>query len=516
MEELVGKKKEDYRDQLFKIFNDYIVSGEKLSEFIKFRNSFNMMDYSFKNQLLLMAQSKKTSCTPYFATMKQWNERGNKVNIGSRAYQVVTPISNFTVDTKKKDKQEILENLDKVVKENENKCEYNNLFTKIFFNFLTYKKDEREKIYKSLEKYGIKLNQEQTYRPRPILFSIDQTNMPEKERASLIQRYDVKEYNPEEGKKVYGILKSVAHRLDINVVEDNEEAQYSGYLNLKDQKIYVIDSAPIESKCSILAHELGHYIIQKNIDGFNKKYMTNKANYEIQAELFSALFTSQYDILRKDIQVEKNGKTINQKEMCNEFSSHYINGYLNSLKSTINYEFLLKGKDIDIDKVELLAKKYFYHDFEICDLAIQALNKTISAIKENKTELIDEAVNNLKNFKTKEILINFDKEDVYIKNTNIVNDLSIFPTSQEQVKQKEDLDLFNKYKEYQAEKQNILDQWADNAHNGVLISDGLYDHYTNIIKNCDENIERIEKEHPEFKEQFDNEKTSKKNNGMEM
>ncbi len=502
MEELVGKKKEDYRDQLFKIFNEYIVSGEKLAEFIKFRNSFNMADYSFKNQLLLMVQSKMSSCTPFFATMKQWNERGNKVNIGSKAYQVVTPINMFTVNTKNKDKQQILKDLDAVVKENKGKCDYTNMFVKIFFNYLSYKKDDREAVNKSLKEHNIELLPGKTFRPRPILFSIDQTNMPEKERAALIQRYDTKEYNPEEGKKVYEILKDVANRLDISVVEDNEEAQYSGYLNLRDKKIYVIDSAPIESKCSILAHELGHYITQKNIDNFNSKYVLDKSNYEIQAELFSALFSSQYDILRKDIEVEKNGEVHLEKELANEFSTRYISGYLDSLKSSIKREFKLKSKKITNDKIDLLAKKYFYYDFEICDLAIQALNKTISVIKDNKTELIDESINNLRNFKAKEILINFDKEEVYTKNTNVVNDLSIFPSSQDQIDVENTEKLFQDYTEYQLEKENTLKQWQNSAQNGILISEDLYDHYTNVIKNCDDNINDIELHHPEFKERF--------------
>lgn len=107
------------------------------------------------------------------------------------------------------------------------------------------------------------------YIPLLLKYSIDQTDFPEEDRADYIKRFDTKDYNPEEGKKIYTQLQGVANGLGLNVVEDNENHAYTGYASwIHNNMIYILNTMPIESKVKVLSHKLGHFVLQKNIKDF--------------------------------------------------------------------------------------------------------------------------------------------------------------------------------------------------------------------------------------------------------
>ena len=60
-----------------------------------------------------------------------------------------------------------------------------------------------------------------------------------------------------------------------------------------------------------------------------------------------------------------------------------------------------------------MKTKVFYNDFEIVDKYSKKLINVLDALKENNQEKIDEFFNDLKELYTKDIYINFTKDDVY-------------------------------------------------------------------------------------------------------
>lgn len=414
------------KEKLYSYFNNLIHNNSKIDfmEFLLWRKKFKMYNYTWNNQMLLTSQAEDKNLTPVFATIKEWNEKENcAVAKGEKANVIIMP-KLYNLYTVSKDK----------VSKDENGRVYG---VKVFDNgnnyyFSAENKSDYFKLKKLAEEKKINKKEFFRYELVPNQFSIDQTNLPEDKRIDYLKRFETKDINPEAGEELLNNLLKVADMFNIEVIFDNEHKAHTGYLTSDNSKIYVYEEAPVESKAAILAHELGHYVMQSKIKYFILKYETSKDNYEIQAELFSKLICSYYDILGK-----------------NEFADNYISDYLDNLKSmpelclyssyanasypldreelkekvsscknkeelkSVVEEFNNQIKEYVRDKVGAMKAKVFYNDFEIVDKYSKKMVNLLNALKENNQEKIDESFNDLKNLNTKDIYIDFAKDDVY-------------------------------------------------------------------------------------------------------
>ena len=415
------------KEELYNYFDGLIHNKNNidLTEFLKWRQKFKMYNYTWNNQMILVSQAEKKNITPVFGTIKEWNEKENcLVAKGEKANVIIMP---KLYKLYKVNKEKVTKDI--------NDCVYGvkvlDYNTNSYY-FSAKNKSDYFKLQKLADEKKIDKQEFYRYELVPNQFSIDQTNLPEEKRIDYLKRFETKDINPEAGKELLNNLLKVADMFNIEVIFDNEHKSHTGYLTGDNAKIYVYEEAPVESQASILAHELGHYILQSKINGFNSKYAKSKENYEIQAELFSKLICSYYNILGK-----------------NEFSDKYIAGYLEQLKynpdlcmysSYLNSNFPFDKEELKEKisrcedkkelqtivnqlndqkreyvktKVENMKTKIFYNDFEIVDKYSKKIINLLNALKENNQENIDESFNDLKNLNKKDIYINFSKDDVY-------------------------------------------------------------------------------------------------------
>ncbi len=437
------------QSDIFEIL-DNMYDNDLFKEFIEWRSKYKMYNYTNNNQLLLYAQARVRNLTPVFKTLLQWNQeypygketkKGVRVKEGERACLIIKPRDEkyLVIDKKMMDKWTELKLhdpefskyfKDRIVQASDDNAKYNNYYDehnsankdKMSVWLRSNKKNEKiiSQIYKKVVSEGIGVVATgKKFNKSGELFSIDQTDYPEEKRANYIKRFDIEEYNPVEGEKVYKNLTTIANKLGINVVEGNDQHAHSGYIQIQTGKIYILNTMPVESKVGVLAHELGHYILQKNINNFAYKYENDNSNYEIQAELFSNLFCSNYDILQKDkLDAEgnkicdENGKTIKERSW---WSNRYLSSYLRELKKTLR--ITKRGSLIDeynktmedatteeIDKkveegIKDMAKKMFFMDFNACDKASFLLKKSVSALEEGNEADLKKCLEDMQNYK---------------------------------------------------------------------------------------------------------------------
>lgn len=483
------------KEELYNYFDGLIHNKNNidLTEFLKWRQKFKMYNYTWNNQMILVSQAEKKNITPVFGTIKEWNEKENcLVAKGEKANVIIMP---KLYKLYKVNKEKVTKDI--------NDCVYGvkvlDYNTNSYY-FSAQNKSDYFKLQKLADEKKIDKQEFYRYELVPNQFSIDQTNLPEEKRVDYLKRFETKDINPEAGKELLNNLLKVADMFNIEVIFDNEHKSHTGYLTGDNAKIYVYEEAPVESQASILAHELGHYILQSKINGFNSKYAKSKENYEIQAELFSKLICSYYNILGK-----------------NEFSDKYIAGYLEQLKYNpdlcmycvyINNNFSFdkealsekiasckndkqiehvvedlnnEKRDYVKSKVESMKTKVFYNDFEIVDKYSKKLINVLDVLKENNQEKIDESFNDLKELNTKDIYINFTKDDVYSSENRKEK------TGYEEASEIKDYKNFYVKESYSVDKDKITDYLNKNE-----------------LKNEDDFLKFIEKENNKNKMVFKN------------
>lgn len=422
--------------EMFDILNN-LYERDKIQDFLRWRDQFKMFDFTFTNQCLLFGQANSRQLTPIFQTVKQWyNTKTPSMDhiVISKTNGVAEPLPCEIIkpcvcpflSIKGKEKLEEFNKFklcdpdfskyfkDKIVRSSmpykaKNGEEY------IFFNIWDrygLKNDPKYKwgyglvaalIEKCVEMKIGKKESKIEYFKRREMYSIDQTDFPEEDRADYIKRFDTKDYNPEEGKKIYTQLQAVANGLGLNVVEDNENHAYIGYASwIHNNMIYILNTMPIESKVKVLSHELGHFVLQKNIKDFESKYSRDRSIYEIQAELFASLFTSYFDILNKD-EIDENGE---KHKTYSDFSHFYISGYMKSLKKSLslvendsNFKNLHELTQAECDEIRSNAvKDLFFKQFDICDRASKLLINACEAVETSDSEKFLDNIKKLESF----------------------------------------------------------------------------------------------------------------------
>lgn len=368
------------------------------------------------------------SLTPIFKTLIEWNKEKvgeNKKSVfvkkGEIPSVIVSPVTNtFLFILKEKyeewnnfklfDKEYSSYFKNKIVSSSDDDKYLNKAYEKndgkfVFLDVRNYK--DKKLVYQIMNeainrKIGVKKSAT-TFRKIRNQFSIDQTDYPEELRAEYIKRFDTKDYNPEEGKKIYTQLQAVANGLGLNVVEDNENHAYIGYASwIHNNMIYILNTMPIESKVKVLSHELGHFVLQKNIKDFESKYSRDRSIYEIQAELFASLFTSYFDILNKD-EIDENGE---KHKTYSDFSHFYISGYMKSLKKSLslvendsNFKNLHELTQAECDEIRSNAvKDLFFKQFDVCDRASKLLINACEAVETSDSEKFLDNIKKLESF----------------------------------------------------------------------------------------------------------------------
>lgn len=90
-------------------------------------------------------------------------------------------------------------------------------------------------------------------------------------------------------------LRAVAKHLDLEIMEDKFEDALAGVL-LRDEKVIAVNTAHSEARKNFsIAHEIGHYVLHKNLNEFfdgvyKREKIENTANnvFEMQANEFAA------------------------------------------------------------------------------------------------------------------------------------------------------------------------------------------------------------------------------------
>lgn len=253
-------------------------------EFLKFCAGFKSSAYSTRNTIMLVCQAKAMEVLPVFGTYNEWREKcGVAVRRGEAAMTICVPrpIDGYIAkDSKGQD------------------C----FIRKAYLN-AEQQREYEEKVKSGEAKSHTILN----FTFKPSIFSLSQTTMKEQDRVKYLQRYN--EYNTEGDNNVlYSKLRAIAQGLNLEVIEQPITDERLGWIDYRDNKLVVKADMPINSKCSVYVHEIGHKLLHGSA---HDRSQLSRADREIQAELTSRLL------------MEKVGLNSSL-----EFQNRYISDYL--------------------------------------------------------------------------------------------------------------------------------------------------------------------------------------------
>lgn len=278
-------------------------------EFIEFIASFRSSRYSQRNQLLLYIQATEQGFLPVFGTFDEWKNKGTSIKGGEKGLTICKPIiGDVYYEKVDEDGTEVKHKYYKW------KC------SKEFIDKLEQRVAAGDKnVQKTQEVTGF------TYIDS--VFSMSQTTMQEQDRIEYLQRYNAKNTS-EENAELYNKLIAIASALGRTVEERDIKDESLGWVEREGNKIVLKKDMPTDSKCSVLAHEIGHTLLHIRND-----VAEGKAQKEVQAQLFSHLA-----MLKLGIDAEK------------QFSLQYINSYLKAgVKSAPMFD--VDGKELSPGQV---------------------------------------------------------------------------------------------------------------------------------------------------------------------
>lgn len=261
--------------------NIQLQEAEERQNFYKFCAGFRYNSYSVNNTILLYGQAKERKLYPVFGTFNEWSEK-HKTSIrrGEKGLTICFP----------------------------HEIEYyryleNGKMKNVLKNDLS--KEEQQRYDERVKAGEVEKKKAMKFFFGDKLFSLTQTNMSETERAAYIQRYNA--YNTsDENKAVLDKLIVIAKACGINYEEKSIQDESLGWITRSGSTLVVKEDMPVDSKVSVLAHELGHYMLHTR-----DKSEVSRMNEELQAQLFSHVAME-----RLGIDSEK------------QFSLKYISGYL--------------------------------------------------------------------------------------------------------------------------------------------------------------------------------------------
>lgn len=259
-------------------------------EFISFLGGFRSSRYSLRNQFLLYVQSVQQGLLPVFGTFDEWRERNTSVKNGEKGLTICRPLFSevyYTGELIPSPSGEMVP--ERLVK-------------------FALSKEKIEELEAGVKEGTVRKETELTsFIYTDSVFSMSQTQMQEQDRIEYLQRYNAINTS-EENAELYSKLIAISTALGRNVEERDIQDESLGWVERIGNTTVIKKDMPIDSKCSVLAHEIGHTLLHiKNATA------EGKAQKEVQAQLFSHLV-----MLKLGIDAEK------------QFSLHYINSYLKS------------------------------------------------------------------------------------------------------------------------------------------------------------------------------------------
>lgn len=287
--ELGNYNAEELQKYLSKELEERALKDDKAyKEFIEFISSFRSCRYSQRNQLLLYIQAAEQGFLPVFGTFDEWKSKETSIKSGEHGLTICKPIIGdvYTVSRVNEDGKEVKE---RYVKWKCNKDFIDDLEQRIAAGDKNVKKEKEVTGFTYIDS----------------VFSMSQTTMQEQDRIEYLQRYNATNTS-DENVELYGKLVDIAAALGRNVEEIDIKDESLGWVERIGDKIAIKKDMPVDSKCSVLTHEIGHTILHIRND-----VAEGKAQKEVQAQLFSHLA-----MLKLGIDAEK------------QFSLHYINSYL--------------------------------------------------------------------------------------------------------------------------------------------------------------------------------------------
>lgn len=402
--ELGNYKAEELQKYIAKeLEENALKTNDQRLKFMEFLGSFSSSRYSAGNQLLLYIQASREQYTKVFGTFDEWRDKGTSIKKGEKAMTICRPIftdtyvekllgEGHTYETRHfkymLPKKEI-ERLELAVKAGRARKEYllsSFTFIDSAFSISQTTMEESDKI-EYLQRYNAKNTSEENVDLYKKLVNISEAIGRKVEERDFqnssigwVERYEGINILPDapedariqiraktqeivllEGKR--GKLSNEEYKLKIAKIE-NKYKRFSKWT--EGAKIVIKKDMPIDSKVSVLAHEIGHKILHiQNYDG------GSKSQHEVQAQLFSHLA-----MLKLGIDAEK------------QFSLSYINGWLNQGEKNTPMldkegKVLSRGETLQLNLMTVIP-------------AVDALMQTVG----EKMQPIDkESLKNLQNYK---------------------------------------------------------------------------------------------------------------------
>lgn len=315
-------------------------------EFLQFVSTFRSRQYSMRNQMLLYVQASEQGFLPVFGTFDEWKQKGTSIKSGEHGLTICRPVFG-----------EVYYEKFETVGGKEHELRY--------YKWRTEKNkiDDLEKRIAEGDSTVRKVNEITTFIYTDSSFSLSQTTMPEQDRIEYLQRYNA-ENTSEENTELYAKLTEIAKVLGRNVVEKDIRDESLGWVEVKGSEIAIKKDMPIDSKCAVLTHEIGHTILH-----INNSTAESRSQKEVQAELFSHL-----TMLKLGIDAQR------------QYSLSYLNNYL---KFEMRSATMFNNEGKELTPGEVLQKNL--------SIVLPAVDTFVQTVGEKLQPIDKDSLNKLKN-----------------------------------------------------------------------------------------------------------------------
>lgn len=334
---------------------------------------------SFNNRILIAIQSMQQNQYPIIGTVKQWEKEGCFIRKGETASCILCmPLKKYYYG--KREENGKIKLIDRI----------------------PLSKSEADEIYKKIDQNEYILIPSTTYRFKKNHFFLNQTTMKEIDRMKYIQRFNA-ENTSEENNQIYKILLDLCEKLNVEVIENDNSTESLGLTYHSKDVIEIMSDQTVDSKISVLAHEMGHRLMKHTSDlYYPHEYQLSRGDKEVQAQLISDLVLSGNGIFSEKttsinyidgwIRKENKSETLfNHLSLCYDISMK-INDYIKlSCGETIDLE---KQEEI-VNEIKNFQPNFFKYDNENNKSFIvkrdNYLNKNSinEKINNNEKELVD-------------------------------------------------------------------------------------------------------------------------------
>lgn len=242
--ELGNYNAEELQKYLAKELEERALKDDKAyKEFIEFISSFRSSRYSARNQLLLYLQAADKGYLPVFGTFDEWKDRQTSIKADEKGLTICRPIFSdvyYTQELVPSPSGEMVP--ERLVK-------------------FTLSKEKIKELEEGVKNGTVRKETELTsFCYVDSVFSMSQTTMQEQDRIEYLQRYNATNTS-DENVELYGKLVAIAAALGRTVEERDIKDESLGWVECIGDKIAIKKDMPVDSKCSVLTHEIGHTIL---------------------------------------------------------------------------------------------------------------------------------------------------------------------------------------------------------------------------------------------------------------